>query len=446
MRDRPNDPRVPLHTNTMLLTPVAPDARIEAVDVLRGCALLGILMINVVSYALPSATLFNPPISGGFSGADLAVWEVSQVVFFQKMMAIFSMLFGAGIVMMSTRAEAAGRTFGAIYYRRILWLGLFGAIHAYFFWYGDILFPYAICGILLYPLRRISGKYLVSLGVIVLAIGVLFHTGAGMMFEYIRSQAEAGEAAVSAGESMTSQQEIMSQVWKELGQSFNPTPEKISEEINAMQSSYGEMVKYRLPEAFAMQVQAFPLYIAWRVLGLMLLGMGLMKAGIFSAERSLKFYTFLMIAGYVIGFSLTGYGMKRMFAAGFDFVYYFRAGGIYDYVGSVFVSLGHVGFIMILFCSGALIALRKRLAAVGRMALSNYLTHTLIFSILFCGFGFGLFGQIDRFGLIWFVLGVWILQIVISPIWLKHFRFGPAEWIWRTLTYWRRQPMRASAE
>ena len=215
-------------------------------------------------------------------------------------------------------------------------------------------------------------------------------------------------------------------------------------EIKAMQGSYGEMVKYRLPEAFAMHVQALPFFLFWRVFGMMLIGMGLMKAGVFSAERSMKFYATLAIAGYVIGFSLTGYGMKQLFAADFDFVYFFRAGGIYDYIGSVFVALGHVGLLMIVFRSGILGGLRKRLAAVGRMALSNYLTHTLIFTVLFCGFGFGLFGQINRFGLIWFVFGVWVLQLLISPIWLKHFRFGPAEWIWRTLTYWKRQPMRVT--
>ncbi len=439
-----NTDRSPVHGSIDSLKPVTADARIEAVDVLRGCALLGILMINIISYALPSATLFNAPIAGGFSGANLVVWEVSYMVFFQKMMAIFSMLFGAGVIMMSTRAETAGRTFGAIYYRRILWLGLFGLIHAYFFWYGDILFPYAIAGLLLYPLRRISTKYLVGLGILVFVVGVFLSAGTGMMFEYIRGEAEAGNAAVSAGETMTQQQDVMSQVWDELCQSFDPSPEVLSVEIKAMQGNYGEMVKYRLPEAFAMHVQALPFFLFWRVFGMMLIGMGLMKAGVFSAERSMKFYATLAIAGYVIGFSLTGYGMKQLFAADFDFVYFFRAGGIYDYIGSVFVALGHVGLLMIVFRSGILGGLRKRLAAVGRMALSNYLTHTLIFTVLFCGFGFGLFGQINRFGLIWFVFGVWVLQLLISPIWLKHFRFGPAEWIWRTLTYWKRQPMRVT--
>jgi uncharacterized protein len=452
MSDEPKDDLPQSNADRLLvrggassLKPVTQDARIEAVDMLRGCALLGILVINVISYALPTATLFNPPISGGFAGADLAVWEVSYMVFFQKMMAIFSMLFGAGVILMSTRAEAAGRTFRAIYYRRILWLAIFGLVHAYFFWYGDILFPYAIAGLLLYPLRRISTKFLVGLGSLVLVVGVLMSAGTGMMFEYVRGQAEAGDAAVSAGETMNQQQEIMSEVWDELSQSFNPSPEKISEEIDAMQGSYSEMVEYRLPEAFTMHVQALPFFIFWRVFGMMLIGMGLMKAGVFSAERSMRFYTTLAIAGYVVGFSLTGYGMKQLFAADFDFVYFFRAGGLYDYIGSIFVSLGHVGLLMIIFRSGILSGLRKRLAAVGRMALSNYLTHTVIFSILFCGFGFGLFGEINRFGLIWFVFGTWILQLLISPIWLKHFRFGPAEWIWRTLTYWRKQPMRVAS-
>jgi uncharacterized protein len=149
-----------------------------------------------------------------------------------------------------------------------------------------------------------------------------------------------------------------------------------------------------------------------------------------------------MISGYCIGFALTGYGLSRLIAENFDFVYFFRAGGLYDYIGSVFVSLGHIGLLTIVFRSGILKGLIRRLAAAGRMALTNYLMDTILCSILFFGFGFGLFGEINRFGLIWIVFGIWAVQLIISPVWLKHFRFGPAEWLWRTLTYMKRQPMR----
>ena len=157
--------------------------------------------------------------------------------------------------------------------------------------------------------------------------------------------------------------------------------------------------------------------------------------GVFSAKRLLKFYVICVIVGYGIGLPLVGYGMNQLIENTFDFAFYFRTGGVYDYIGSVFVSLGHIGVLMIICKSGILAALRRRLVAVGQMALTNCLTHTIICTTIFYGFGLGLFGRVERFGQLGFVLGIWILQLLISPIWLRHFRFGPAEWLWRTLTY-----------
>ena len=117
-------------------------------------------------------------------------------------------------------------------------------------------------------------------------------------------------------------------------------------------------------------------------------------------------------------------------------------GGIfYNSFGSLVVALGHVGMMMLVVQSGAITWLTNRLAAVGRMALTNYLTHSIVCTTLFYGYGFGLFGTINRTGLAAIVLIIWVTQLLISPIWLRHFRFGPAEWLWRSLTYWKLQPM-----
>jgi uncharacterized protein len=122
--------------------------------------------------------------------------------------------------------------------------------------------------------------------------------------------------------------------------------------------------------------------------------------------------------------------------------YELHGGFLYNAYGSVIVALGHVGAMMLIVKSGALGWLTRRLAAVGRMALTNYLTHSIVGTTLFFGYGFGLFGTINRTGLAAVVLTIWIMQLVISPIWLKHFRYGPAEWLWRSLTYWRVEPLR----
>ncbi len=126
--------------------------------------------------------------------------------------------------------------------------------------------------------------------------------------------------------------------------------------------------------------------------------------------------------------------------------YVLHGGVFYNVFGSLVVALGHVGLIMLIVQSGAIGWLTTRLAAVRRMALSNYLSDSIVCTTLFYGYGFGLFEHINRTGLAAIVLTIWIMQLLASPIWLKYFRYGPAEWLWRSLTYWRLQPMRQRPE
>jgi len=125
----------------------------------------------------------------------------------------------------------------------------------------------------------------------------------------------------------------------------------------------------------------------------------------------------------------------------FDVVYLFAGGMAFNDAGSILVALGHVGALILVYQAGAAAWLTRRLAAVGRMALSNYLMHTIIRTTLFYGYGFGLFGRLDRVQLLGVVVAIWAIQLWLSPIWLKSFRFGPAEWLWRSLTYGKAQPM-----
>jgi uncharacterized protein len=178
----------------------------------------------------------------------------------------------------------------------------------------------------------------------------------------------------------------------------------------------------------------------------MLIGMGLMKLGVFSAQRSHRLYLWMCILGYGIGMPLMMFDASELIRHRFTMDYQIHGGAFYNMFGSLVVALGHVGLLMLIVQSGAIAWLTRRLAAVGRMALSNYLTHSLVCTTLFYGYGFGYFGSINRAGLAAIVFAIWVFQIWISPIWLEHFRFGPAEWVWRSLTYWRLQPMRAGAQ
>jgi uncharacterized protein len=173
----------------------------------------------------------------------------------------------------------------------------------------------------------------------------------------------------------------------------------------------------------------------------MLIGMALMKLGIFAAARSNKFYGWMTALGYILGLPPVIYSAILNYRHAYDTPYFFMAGGSLDYLTGVLVVMGHVGLIMLIIRSKFLNGLKRRLAAVGRMALSNYLTHTIIMTTIFYGYGLALFGQINRFALLAFVLGMWMVQLIISPLWLDRFRYGPAEWLWRTLTYRKIEPM-----
>lgn len=422
--------------------PVAIRDRIEAIDTLRGFALLGILVMNITGFAFPFAAYFNPTVYGGSTGLDFGAWVAANLLFELKMMNIFSMLFGAGLLLMAERAEAAGRPFGRIYFRRLLWLLGIGLIHAYLVWHGDILVTYALCGVVLYLFRRRSARALVVAGLLFLLFGALIQTGGGFAQRQLRNVVEEIEAKVAAGQVMTERRQALVDQWNGLRRGFGPTPDEIDETIRNMRGDLATVVRENAHEALNIHTQALPFYLFWRALGMMLVGMGLLKLGVLSARRSPRFYTRWMIAGFGLGLPIVAFGIWRWSVHGFDFVASFLVDGQYNYFGSVLVSMGYIGLVMRLCQSGRVRGLRARLAAVGRMALTNYLLQSVLCASLFFGYGLGLFGRVGRFHLWAIILGIWIVELAISPWWLARFRFGPAEWLWRSLTYGRLQPMR----
>ena len=422
--------------------PVAVEQRIPSVDVLRGVALLGILVINIEFFALPSTVFLYPQLAGGFTGLNLWTFHFSSALFLMKMMAIFSMLFGAGLVLMYDRAEAAGRKLGGLYYRRILWLLVIALIHSYLIWYGDILFSYAMTGLLLFLFRRRRPRTLIIWACVFLFLGVLINVASGVQFKMLQGAAAEVEQAEAEGQTPTRYQVAMAEAWDEAGAFMLPSDSVTQAEIDTYRGGYAETLEHRIPETIIMQTQAFAFMVFWRVCGLMLLGMALMRLGVFSAERSRKFYIWMGLIGYVVGLPLAIASTNGLIAHDFDIAHRFMVDTPLNYVASIFVALGHVSAVMLICKAGIWTRLRGALAAVGRMALTNYLMQSLICTTIFYGYGFGLFGKVERFHLLWFVLGVWILQLFYSPWWLRRFRYGPAEWVWRSLTYWKRQPMR----
>ncbi len=429
---------------SLLDHPVGGQERISSVDTLRGLALLGILVINITMFSQPFSAFLAPQLVGGFTGMNFATWAFSHLFFYEKFISLFSMLFGAGLVLMGERAESSGRVFGKIYFRRLRWLFIIGMIHAYFLWVGDILVTYALCGFILYPFRKRPPRFLITWGVVFLIAGMLIMSASGAALSFLRGQAQKAQAAAAAGEELTAPQESLLEGWKKTEQEFTPPPEKLAEETAAYRGGYWDTVKYRAPLALMMQTMTLMFMALWRVVGLMLIGMGLMKAGVFSAARSMRFYRWCLIIGFGLGFPMVAIGMKLLIDCNFDVIRLFLFVEHFNYIGSIPMALGYIGLVMIAVKSGRLTGLTRRLAAVGQMALTNYLMHSVVFVFVFYGFGLGLFGSVDRFAAFCMVVAMWLVQLYLSPLWLNHFRFGPAEWFWRTMTYRKTIPFRRS--
>ncbi len=425
------------------VAPVTAAERISSLDTLRGVALLGILLMNIVSFGLPGGAYMDPTVAGGASGLNLAAWLINQVWFEGKMRAIFSMLFGAGVVILTARAEERGGAahVADIYYRRNLWLLLFGLLHAYLIWVGDILYPYALAGLFLYPFRKQSPKFLILAGLLLLATLSPKYYMMGLELRELEQQVRAAEADQKAGKPLTDDQKEAQKNWAEQKKDFKPDPPEVEKEIKDHRGSYATLLARRAKSVVGWQTIFYYHFGFFDVAGMMLLGMGLLKLGVFSATRSYRFYWLLVILGYGIGAPLNCWVGQWRIRSNFDFPGMWTAFSTGD-PGRLTVALGHIGLVMLVCKAGLLGWLTRPLAAVGQMALSNYLATSLIATTLFYGHGFGLFGQLQRYQLYLVVLGVWVFNLAASPIWLRHFRFGPFEWLWRSLTYWERQAMR----
>jgi uncharacterized protein len=263
-----------------------------------------------------------------------------------------------------------------------------------------------------------------------------------------KAVATTGQAQKGAGQKAEQRDVQLARAWNNgFSKWFAPTPaqelKEWNEEMKAYRGDYRGIVRFRRGTLMYIQTIGFFLFgMGFMATGRMLIGMGLMKLGVFSAVRSRHFYGWMVAIGYGIGMPLMVFDALELIRHQFSHDYEFHGGMFYNAFGSVIVALGHVGLLMLVVQSGALTWLTKRLAAVGRMALTNYLSHSIVCTTLFYGYGFGLFGTINRTGLAAIVLIIWVAQLLLSPIWLEYFRFGPAEWLWRSLTYGQPQPMR----
>jgi uncharacterized protein len=421
--------------------PVLGAERISSLDILRGVAILGILVMNIYAFAMPFPAYTNPLLMGGTDTLNMGTWFFSHILFDQKFLSIFAMLFGAGIILMTGRAEAKGAKYGRIFYRRQFWLLALGAVHGYLIWQGDILFLYAVVGILAYRFRNSSLRRLIIVACCLFPMTTLILFGIGSQMQEFQSTAAEVQLLVDSGEEISAEQQEILDGWEEQQPFMNPSVEDVQEDVDIHRGTYADILVFRIPTVVMLQTGLVFLML-WRVAALMLLGMVLMKTGVLSAKKSASFYRNMLLICYGIGLPMTIFSAYDLNAHDFAMLYAFQVGGIANYFGSLIVGLGHVGVVMLMIKTKFAQGLQQRLAAVGRMALTNYLMHSVILTTVFYGYGLGLYGSIPRFQQMAFVVAVIGLQLLYSRWWLARYRFGPVEWLWRSLTYWKSQPMK----
>ena len=388
--------------------------RLESMDVIRGLALLGILVMNIQAFALPMAAYSNPLAWGNFGGLNEWVWTLGHILVDAKFMSMFALLFGAGMVLFCERLEARQIRAFPVHVRRMGWLALFGLIHAHLIWWGDVLFPYAICGLVLYRARTLPIRSLWVLGSALFSVAFVFILLIQLSVPF-----------------MTEDE------WLDLVRDWQPEMAIMQAEIDDMRGTWQQQFAFRTSMATMMETYGLLVLIFWQAGGLMLAGMALYREGLFSGQLATKQLIRRTTLFLLSGFSLVLGGLIYNHAHGWTAESSMLGGSLFNYVGSALVALGYVHLMVLLVQLDRIRKLRRGLARIGRMAFSNYIAQSLICTSIFYGFGLSLFGQLTRWQLVLIVILVWLMQWFGSRWWLARYRYGPLEWVWRRLTYWQ---------
>jgi len=383
--------------------------RIHSIDLLRGFAILGILIMNITNFSQVNIAYMNPTIGAGLEGYNQYFHAFNYIFADTRFMSIFSILFGAGVFLFSRNAEIKGKQAGVLHFKRMFWLLLFGFVHAYFIWSGDILVAYAICGCFIFFLRKKSIRTLLVMSTLLFIIPLTFN-----LMTYYGMTSDELESTFAF---------------------FHPNPEQIATEIKTMQGSFNEQMTIRLKNAIEFQTFVFLIETFWRTTAMMLLGMILFRKGILSADKSILYYKKMVLVGFVPGLILSIIGLNQAYDFEWSGTYVMNIGTNYKLISGFFMAIGYIGLVMWFFKKGIFKNLQRRLQATGRMAFTNYIGMSMICTLIFNGHGLGFFGTFDRLQQFLVVISVWVLILILSPLVLKKYKFGPLEWMWRKLTY-----------
>lgn len=424
--------------------PVAQRERIVLLDSLRGIAILGILLMNIPTFSYPEG---NNPFIANETGLNYYTWYFVDLIPAGTQRALFSMLFGAGIILFISNHErkSPGLAPADYFFRRQLWLIAFSVFDVFvLLWPGDILLDYAIIGMLLFAFRNLSAKKLM----IAAGICMFFMLLRENRDLYLKKETIHRGELVAAIDTTKTKLSVQQKEWLSGMQEIKErsTPEsklrRVEKKEQKVTGNYRQVYDQRTNEYLSTIFDYLYFYI-WDVLTFMLLGMAFFKSGILLGKARMGVYWAMCIIGLGVGIFLSYLHLGRAIQYRYN-EFEFSKNTWFQYydITRVFRSIGFLGLIMLLYRSGLFKWLFALMRPVGQMAFTNYLLQSLMCAILFYGIGFSLFGKLQRYEIYVVVGCIWVFQIILSHAWLRYFRFGPFEWLWRSLTYWKRQPMR----
>ena len=433
--------------STTLAAPVSQSERIIILDSLRGIAILGILLMNIPGFALPEPVYGDPSVLNEWGTVNFKTWYFIEWFMEGSQRALFSMLFGAGIILFVTRQEKKvdGLWPADYFLRRQLWLMVFGLFNAFILlWFWDILFHYACLGMIMFTFRRLSPKALI----IGAAISLVLMTARENLDAFRdRKMIAKGEVIAmmdTTATKLTDQQKADLGAMTEFKEktSAEGKKKKMEKSLAAVRGGYGGFYEYQSERSFRGEIN-YLYYGGWDILVFMFLGMAFFKNGVLMGKASAKVYWGMFIIGLGLGLVLSYFRLKPLIDHQFNYFDYTKDTPFEFYeISRTFRAIGIFGLIMLLYKSGWFKWLFTLMRPVGQMAFTNYLMQSLLVGLFFYGVGLGYFGKLERHEIYYVVGATWLLEIVWSHIWLRYFRFGPLEWAWRSLTYWKKQPMK----
>jgi uncharacterized protein len=406
-----------------------PQPRIVTLDIVRGVAVMGILAMNIVGFALPFQVYANPVALGAAGEADMISWAISFILVDGKMRGLFSFLFGAGMLLVIEQAEAKGEASEVVHYRRMFWLLAFGLVHLYLIWFGDILVGYALVGMIAFLFCNLSQRALIGWAAGLLLVQLLILAGSAGVAAALQETAASSAADPAA----------IAQ-WQGLEAQFGAmSAQAITDDIAHYRGGYGDIAAARLHDDALAPIDDLASF-GWETLAYFLLGMAALRSGFLTGAWSRSAYRRTALIGFAIGIPAYAGLAWLLVRDGFS------VPGIFAWSLAATVPLRPI---MVIATAALIIlatrnggAFADRIAAAGRAAFTNYLGTSLIMTTLFYGYGAGLFGTLGRTELWLVVLAMWALMLLWSKPWLDRFRYGPLEWLWRSLARGKAQPFR----